>query len=306
MANIELIYSSVAWAFNHPRVTVAGLDPGTLVTATDDPGITNPITIARLAGESGKVVFDLFPFIQQYVHADFEDDNLCHTIDRVRYVSALEITVGEGEDAETYTPEITYCWGSAGVDELNPLNPAEVTAYENMPWTFDVTGSTFERYTLADLGVVGDVGTVTIGGKTVTVHVDRDTCGVYLRWLNHRGELLYHLFRKTGVVYNTNRTPLLQKPLPAVEYDNYRWQGGDGQVDKTDYDESWVLGVSNAQAYDLKNLVTLLPSNYVDMYMGNNRWQRVRVEAANYEPSGGTLQDFEVTIHVPTPNPIAG
>lgn len=132
--------------------------------------------------------------------------------------------------------------------------------------------------------------------------------GVYLRWLNRRGEVSYWLF-----------TPSQSRVTSAARSSFTRYYDGDPATPqggvyvnpmKADFREAreLVLGATGLSIEEHEDLCSLATSPAVEMLVGDGLWQRVNVTAGtfprNIRRDTPSLQDLEFTIELPERNTV--
>lgn len=142
----------------------------------------------------------------------------------------------------------------------------------------------------------------------VDILPDDSTDGVYLRWLNRRGEVSYWLF-----------TPSQSRVTSAARSSFTRYYDGDPATPqdgvyvnpmKADFREAreLVLGATGLLIEEHEDLCSLATSPAVEMLVGDGLWQRVNVTAGtfprNIRRDTPSLQDLEFTIELPERNTV--
>lgn len=275
-------YPATAWAGNNPTARVTGSTQGHTITITD-----GTITESREVDASGKCFFPLYPFIASAVNGG----DICGTWAATHGTKSLTLTDTTSND--TVTINVAWVWGGLQLGEA--VTERTITYNANYPMTIDTVAARYDVSQLED----GD----TVDG--VVVHILTDTCdkGVYLRWLNRRGETCYRLLRIISESDEAARKVLASEPVfDTADYDN-GYNRGDGALVSATATHTIALGLPFQRQAQVEELVSLLTAARCDRYMGNGQWQEVRVNAGSFTPKNDTLQTFQVSITIPTIQP---
>lgn len=289
-----------SYAGNHDPIWIEGARAGLVVTLTSTRG-DNIVSQRRITNGDGEVSFDLFPYIQQLVISDSPEGNLCHSVAAVmKENERLTMTVSDGTTTETIAVQLAHAiWGS---HEISEYYTREMTAYTGKPWELWYDGRSYTLSAITELES-GDY-TFSWGYLICTLHISNETCGEYLRWLNHRGEICFKLFRVKGDSSETQRTAVVAPQQPTVDYDSDGWYKGDGTVQTATNVRTLELEAPFVKAGEVAELRDLLAATCVDRYMGGGMWQRVHVKAGTLEVESAEYQGFGISIVVPTFNPL--
>lgn len=154
-------------------------------------------------------------------------------------------------------------------------------------------------YSLINGTLTGDLVT-----PDCTLHIifDWSDCDmVSLRWLDALGRTHYRIL-KDGQLTQTTESTGAYSLGAAVDYSG-GWSKGDGNYRNEMKARKVQTLVLPAQRKELiPELMTLLASDFVDMYVGNSKWVRVDVVDASFTETHKHLQDFQVQISIPTEN----
>ena len=149
-------------------------------------------------------------------------------------------------------------------------------------------------------------GTLTKQFHTIDIDIDTSTKGIYLRWLDHLGRLCYRLFKKSAESIQTksdnNYTREYNITQQFTEYENEYYNSGSETYQSISAINRLSLGIGNNSEEQMRELLTLVVSPCVDMYIGDYNmpmWQRVVVVPGTYSLSTRKLQDFIIQIDVP-------
>lgn len=182
--------------------------------------------------------------------------------------------------------------------------------YVNLsPYTYSAPGNARKAQLRAlNAPIVWGTG---VGAGTVSyeLEIDRCTSGVYLRWLDRRGQWCYYLFRVTGQTYNTS---VVQEWQDGIVRDEHTIeQGGVYLASGQQYQqlsdaETLSLGAKLVDAETFDFLLSLTSASLVDMMVNKDAyvagatedamWERVQIVAGSYARTAATLQDFVVSI----------
>jgi len=274
-------YPATVWAGNRPTVRITGGTSGAQVTMTD-----GTLTERRTLDAAGAARFDLYPFIASRVTAG----DICGTWAATH--GTLSVTLATGQD--TAAVSVVWVWGALGVGETAPTERT-ITYNAAYPMTLDTLGG---RYDVAEL-TDGD----TVDG--VTVHIIEDGCqaGIYLRWLNARGETCYRRLERMSTTDEVTRKTIAALPLTDTADYSGGYSRGDGVLEDVALRRTVKLGAPYQREAQVAELLTLLAAARCDMYMGDGNWCEVQVLAGNATPTTATLQEFTLTIAVPTAQP---
>ena len=123
---------------------------------------------------------------------------------------------------------------------------------------------------------------------------------VYLAWKGRKGAMNYWLFSKTQTIGSTIGE--VQKFEPY--YETLDIEGRTSVLTKSDK-PSMVVGADNIDLNDIKGLVGLTASNFVQMYIGSNGkggyiWQTINVKEGSfkYYETGNGRHDIELTLEL--------
>lgn len=136
----------------------------------------------------------------------------------------------------------------------------------------------------ATQGVAIVDGIVTSMANSVTLEIDgcaedlqRKT---YLRWLGSHGEVFYWLFDtiedSVSVTSEIFRTNITSDVFTLYGEDNAMRQSGIIRDSEKERKRTIATGMLDKDYYDVVSSV--LESPFVDMYLGNGRWERVKVD----------------------------
>lgn len=175
---------------------------------------------------------------------------------------------------------------------LHTFRPGVLRRDVSLSWLSRVEGGEETSQTMARVDLLPDDG--------------KD--GVYLRWLNRRGEVSYWLF-----------TPSQSRVTSAARSSFTRYFDGDPATPqggvyvnpmKADFREAreLVLGATGLSIEEHEDLCSLATSPAVEMLVGDGLWQRVNVTAGtfprNIRRDTPSLQDLEFTIELPERNTV--
>lgn len=136
----------------------------------------------------------------------------------------------------------------------------------------------------------------------IRVHDGCDDC-VYLRWIDPHGFYRYYLFEKGSTSYKVESAEYVRNDLRLWDDVNgYGYEAGRNQAfSKT---EQLTLVAPLADKDTWANLLTLGSSPRIDAYCGviggKHTWMSVNAQAGTYTQGSEDLEDFTLTIDLPT------
>lgn len=121
----------------------------------------------------------------------------------------------------------------------------------------------------------------------------------YLRYINHRGEWNYYLWKQTSESIESESSDIVfEQYYDTVNYVNNHHAGTGQYIGKQGKKILNLAAVNlNQDMYDFVKEITLSP--IVDLYMGDNNWMRVTVEDADLIKNNRVLQHLEISISLP-------
>lgn len=121
----------------------------------------------------------------------------------------------------------------------------------------------------------------------------------YLRYINHRGEWNYYLWKQTSESIESESSDIVfEQYYDTVNYVNNHHAGTGQYIGKQGKKILNLAAINlDSNMYDFVKEITLSP--IVDLYMGDNNWLRVSVEDADLTEENKVLQHLEIEISIP-------
>lgn len=146
-----------------------------------------------------------------------------------------------------------------------------------------------------------------VGVTSYDLEIDKCRCGIYLRWVNRRGEFCYYLFDSDSKGYDITEDDAYERHdmvNPVGYYD-----GLNTAMRKRSFisqRKTLALSASFIDSETFDFLAELAQSPLIDMFTGymdgKPKWERVKIVPASYSQLSEPLQDFNFSIELPKQN----
>lgn len=332
LTDYTITHNDTLWVFNHDVITVTNENdfPFKVRLVTIDDGLK----VERSAPAGGTITFDIYPFMVYLLEQRGFGLNLCDatlldqfsfkffaaesgaaltqlsviTCDDVRYGCSLPTGAENFTKGQVYNPNFPFpfytgngnlTWSDTGSSPWYVASSASKTIVDVSTTGVKAYAQTAGHNEVCLRRTMPDGSSTTT--EVVRLVVERGDCGMMLRWLTMGGNLLCRRFDIKSTVYEDGNEVAYTQPHEGEAYDSRNWWGGAHQSYKGSKTITRNLYIPKANKNEMAVLMTLVGSKFVDAYdAANGKWYRVQVVGANHELDKKPLQDFEVSVIIPS------